>query len=131
MINKVGTVSLFVEDQQRAKRFWTEKVGLELRADAELYPGASTRWIAVAPEGAETELILYEPDDNWAHYKQVIGKPQAITLYCDDVHAVYQQLQARGVTFTGEPQSEPWGVYTFMLDSEGNQILLVSNPGGG
>ena len=62
MINRVGTVSVFVTDQDRAKDFYTNVLEFELRADAPLHPGASARWIAVAPEGAETEIILYVPE---------------------------------------------------------------------
>ncbi|RMF49360.1 MAG: hypothetical protein D6755_02475, partial [Anaerolineae bacterium] len=61
MFKKIGTVSLFVADQDRAKAFYTDTLGFELRADVPLYEGASNRWLAVAPAGAETELILYKP----------------------------------------------------------------------
>ena len=40
MINRVGTVSIFVEDQDRAKAFYTEKLGMECTADNEMWPGA-------------------------------------------------------------------------------------------
>ena len=42
-INFVGTVSVFVADQQRAKDFYTNTLGFELRTDAELYPGSQAR----------------------------------------------------------------------------------------
>lgn len=63
MIQRVGTVSVFVSDQDRAKEFYTGVLGLELRTDVELYPGATVHWLAVAPPGAETEIILYVPDE--------------------------------------------------------------------
>jgi lactoylglutathione lyase len=125
MFNKVGTVSVFVSDQQRAKQFYTEKLGFELRVDAELYPGAESRWIAVAPKGADTELILYMPDENWEHYKQVIGKAQAITLDVKGVQKLYEDLKTQGVQFANEPDAQPWGTFVTMIDSEGNHILLV------
>jgi catechol 2,3-dioxygenase-like lactoylglutathione lyase family enzyme len=50
MINRVGNVSLFVSDQDRAKDFYTRILGFELRQDAPLYPGATNRWVAVAPK---------------------------------------------------------------------------------
>ena len=50
MIDRVGTVSLFVNDQDRAKDFYTRILGFELRQDAPLYPGATNRWVAVAPK---------------------------------------------------------------------------------
>ena len=91
MINKVGTVSIFVEDQDRAKEFYTSVLGLELRTDAPLYPGAEARWIAVAPKGAETEIILYLPDENWEHYRGVVGKSQSLTLDVSDIAALQKE----------------------------------------
>lgn len=125
MITMVGTVSLFVEDQQRAKDFYVNKLGFTLRVEAPLYPGADVKWIDVAPAGAQTGLILYLPDENWAHYKQVVGKSQAITLTVDDLDATYQDLKAKGVKFVSEPAKEEWGTYATIEDSEGNHILLV------
>lgn len=129
MITKVGTVSVFVEDQQRAKAFYTDVLGMELRTDAELYPGAQARWIAVAPADAETEIILYLPDENWSHYAQTVGKSQAITLTVPDLDAAHQTLKERGVVFLQEPEEQPWGTFAFIQDSEGNGLLLVQQPG--
>ena len=125
MISKVGTVSVFVSDQQRAKDFYVNKLGMELRTDAELYPGATARWIAVAPQDAQTEIILYLPDENWEHYKGTVGKSQAITLSTSDVQATYDELKAKGVEFVSEPDVQPWGTFATLKDSEGNHILLV------
>jgi lactoylglutathione lyase len=125
MIEYVGTVSVYVSDQQRAKDFYVNKLGMELRTDAELYPGAPSRWIAVAPKGAKTEIILYLPDENWEHYKAVVGKSQSITLSTSDVQATYDELMAKGVEFVSAPETQPWGTFATLKDSEGNQILLV------
>lgn len=120
MITRVGAVSVFVSDQERAKQFYTKVLGLELRTDAPLYPGAEARWLAVAPAGAKTEIILYLPDENWAHYQQVVGKSQAITLSVSDLNAVYDDLKGKDVNFVVEPATEPWGTYAILEDSEGN-----------
>ena len=125
MITKVGTVSLFVSDQDRAKAFYTDILGLDLRADAPLFPGSTARWIAVAPQGAETEIILYLPDENWQHYAGTVGKAQALTLEVSNVPAVYEDLTAKGVEFSSEPDTQPWGTFATLKDSEGNHILLV------
>jgi catechol 2,3-dioxygenase-like lactoylglutathione lyase family enzyme len=130
MINRVGTVSVFVSDQERAKEFYTNILGFELRADAPLFPGATARWIAVAPQGAQTEIILYLPDENWSHYQQVVGKSQAITLDVTDMATVYKQLKAKGVVFVQEPDVQPWGTFAMIKDSEGNTLLLVEQPAG-
>src|SRR5215510_4669675 len=124
-INKVGTVCVFVSDQDRAKTFYTNQLGLELRSDEPLYPGAASRWIAVAPRGSETDIILYLPDENWDHYRQVVGKSQAITLDVTEMEKTAADLKAKGVVFVKEPDAQPWGTYATIQDSEGNHILLV------
>lgn len=128
MIEKVGTVSVFVADQDRAKAFYTEKLGFELRTDAPLYPGATVRWVAVAPVGAETEIILYVPDENWEHYKGVVGQSQAITIAVSDMAAAHSELIAKGVTFVQEPDVQPWGTFAIIEDSEKNRLILVEEP---
>src|SRR5258708_34757551 len=75
--------------------FYTGPLGFELRTDAPLYPGASARWVAVAPAGSQTNIILYLPDENWDHYRQVVGKSQALTLDVTDMNRTAADLKAR------------------------------------
>ena len=128
MIDYVGTVCVFVADQDRAKAFYTDVLGFELREDAPLYPGASARWVAVAPKAAKTEVVLYLPDENWEHYQQVVGKSQAVTFNVSDMMALYADLKAKGVKFVQEPDPQPWGTYATIEDSEGNHLILVEPP---
>lgn len=127
MFDRISTVSLFVSDQERAKAFYTEKMGFELRTDAPLFPGSEARWIAVAPKGAETELILYLPDENWSHYGGVVGKSQAMTLQVSDMDKTHKELKSKGVKFVQEPDVQPWGTFAIIEDSEGNH-LIVNQP---
>ena len=127
-INSVGTVCIFVDDQDRAKDFYTRLLGMELREDRPFTHGPSNRWIAVAPPGARTELILYKVDQNWEHYRQVVGHSQALTLDVTDMMSVYNSLKSKGVKFVQDPDPQPWGTYAMLEDSEGNKILLVEQP---
>jgi lactoylglutathione lyase len=128
MIDRVGTVCVFVADQDRAKDFYTNVLGFELRTDAPLYPGATARWVAVAPKGAATEVILYLPDENWEHYRQVVGQSQVLTFNVTDMEALHADLKAKGVTFVQEPERQPWGNYAIIRDSEGNRLILSEPP---
>ena len=123
-ITSIATVTVFVHDQQRAKRFYTETLGMELSNDTEMFPGADMRWISVAPPGCPTEISLFPMGEQWAHYREAMGKPQAFTLHCDDIDATYRELSDKGVQFLGEPQRQPWGSFAVFVDSEGNQIVL-------
>jgi lactoylglutathione lyase len=127
-IDRVGTVCIFVSDQDRAKAFYTNVLGFELHSDDPLYPGAPNRWVAVAPKGAQTDVILYLPDENWEHYKQVVGKSQAVTFNVTDMQSLARDLKAKGVKFLNEPDVQPWGTNAIIQDSEGNSLILVELP---
>jgi lactoylglutathione lyase len=125
MIDAVATVCIFVNDQEKAKAFYMEKLGFELREDA---PMGASRWIAVAPPGARTEVILYKLDENWEHYRQVMGKSQALTFNVTDMAALHADLKAKGVRITQEPDPQPWGTYMMILDEDNNGLLMVEPP---
>lgn len=128
MIEQVGTVSIFVDDQDRAKDFYTNVLGFELRQDAPM--NRTTRWVSVAPRGAITEVVLYKPDENWQDHKQLVGKPQPVTFNVNDMAAFHADLRAKGVQFVMEPEFQPWGTQAMILDSEGNSLILVERPKG-
>lgn len=128
MIDRVATVCIFVSDQDRARDFYTRTLGFELRSDEPIYPGAANRWLAVAPHGSQTDVILYLPDENWEHYRQVVGKSQAVTFNVTDMAALHKELKAKGVQFVQEPDAQPWGTYATIQDSEGNHLILVEQP---
>jgi lactoylglutathione lyase len=128
MINRIGTISMFVEDQDRAKDWYTNVLGFELLRDEPLYPGAPNRWVAVAPKGTNVEVVLYKIDENWQHYQGVIGKSQAITFEVTDMMSIVADLKSKGVRIVSEPDPQPWGTYATIEDSEGNKFLLVEQP---
>ncbi len=127
-IDRVGTVCVFVSDQDRAKDFYTRVLGFELHSDDPIYTGAKNRWVSVAPAGAETEVVLYLPDENWEHYRQVVGKSQAVTFNVVDMASLMADLKAKGVKVLMEPDVQPWGTNAIIQDSEGNSLILVEPP---
>lgn len=56
-----------------------------------------------------------------------MGKPQAITLTVENLAALHAELSAKGVKFTSEPQTQPWGTFATVEDSEGNQLIWWSS----
>ena len=127
-IDRLDTVCIFVSDQNRANNFYTEVLGFELRADAPLFPGATARWIEVAPKNSATVVILYLPDENWQHYKQVVGKSQAVTFRVTDMASLHKDLKAKGVNICPGTGCPTLGTYATILDSEGNSLILVEHP---
>lgn len=121
MITQVKFISIPVKDQQRALKFYTEKLGFRIATDQEMGPGR--RWIELRIGKAETRFVLFTMEGEESR----IGTQMNCSLSCDDVDATYRQLSERGVEFEGPPQKQPWGSYVTMKDSEGNQLVLSSD----
>lgn len=121
MITHVKFVSIPVADQQRAKAFYTEKLGFKIATDQEMGPGK--RWIELRIGTAQTRFVLFTMDGE----EERIGSRMNMSIACDDVEATHRQLTARGVEFETPPTKQPWGTYAIMLDSEGNRFVLSSD----
>ncbi|MCZ8514606.1 VOC family protein [Paenibacillus filicis] len=118
MIKQMATVAIYVEDQQAALTFWTEKAGFEVAADHPMGPNA--RWIEVRPQGAESRLVLYPKTmmPNWNELKP------SIVFECDDIQGTYERMSAGGVEFVDKPNVMSWGTYAKFKDNDGNEFLL-------
>ena len=128
MIKDVPLTGIFVNDQDAALNFYTDKLGLEKVHD-EPY-GEGSRWITVSPKGARTRIILKIAKRD--HEKAMVGNSDGapiLTLGTDDILAAYERLRERGVRFLGEPYRYPWGVGALLLDQDGSPILLQQEPG--
>ena len=123
MIKDVPLTGIFVNDQEAALDFYTNRLGLELVQD-EPY-GESARWITVSPEGSGTQIVLKKAEQD--HEKAMVGRSDGapvLTLGTDDIQAAYGRLGERGVRFLGEPYRYPWGIGALLLDQDGSPILL-------
>ncbi|MFF2192586.1 VOC family protein [Streptomyces sp. NPDC058157] len=124
MLTHLMYVTLYVTDQDRALRFYTEQLGLEKRID---HPGPDGRFLTVAAPGSPVEVIL------WAHGSaagqpaevQPGGTPGPLVLESDDLRADFEVFRERGVTFAGpEPEDYGFGVRAEATDPDGNRISL-------
>ena len=128
MIRDVSLTRVFVNDQQAALEFYTEKLGLQKIQD-EPYYGEGTRWISVSPVGAKMRILLEKAQQE--HEKAQVGRSDegpVMVLRTEDVRAAYEELQNRGVRFTGEPERSPWGIGVVLLDQDGTPIYLLQEP---
>ncbi len=116
-VKSVAVVSVPVSDQERAKAFYVDTLGLELVRDDSSIPGM--RWIQVRPDREDTQFSLV----NWFDTMPA-GSLQGLVLTSDDLDEEYRQLRARGVEFDGPPQQQPWGMETVLHDPDGNQLIL-------
>jgi catechol 2,3-dioxygenase-like lactoylglutathione lyase family enzyme len=130
MLTDVTHVTVLVEDADEALEWYTEKLGFETRADEEFAPGA--RWVTVAPPDGTTEIVLQEPSEEFfggeaAELRTRIGEMTTTVLAADDCRATVDELRARGVTITTEPEEVPWGLHANIVDLYGNPYNIVES----
>jgi len=121
MITHLKFMSVPVADQDRALKFYTEKLGFKVATDQQMGPGR--RWIELRMGKAETRLVLFTMDGEEGR----VGTRMNCSLACDDVEATFRQFSERGVEFVSAPAKQPWGTFAIMKDSEGNQFVLGSD----
>src|SRR6202020_2721438 len=121
---KIKLTSVFVDDQEKALRFYTEVLGFTKKADFSQGP---YRWLTVAspeePDGTELQLAL---DNNTAAktYQQALvqqGQPAA-NLFTDDVKGDYERIEAGGAVFTMPPTDVTGSTIAMLTDTCGNRI---------
>ena len=116
-VTNVAVVSVPVSDQERARKFYVDGLGLELVRDDSSIPGM--RWIQVRPPGGGAALSLV----TWFE-SMPAGSLRGLVLRITDLQALYEALDAQGVTFEGPPTRQPWGTETVVHDPDGNGIVL-------
>jgi lactoylglutathione lyase len=129
MIRDVPLIGVFVNDQEAALDFYTNKLGLELIQD-EPYGECGARWITVSTTEMGIRIVLKKAEKE--HEKAMLGHSDGapiLTLGTDDIHATYERLEKRGVRFLGEPYRYPWGIGALLLDQDGSPILLQQELG--
>lgn len=132
---KIANAQLWVHDQDEALAFYTEKVGMEVRADVTLPEMDNFRWLTVGPVGQEdvsiTLLAIPGPpvmDSATAEQvREVMAKGFAGTVFLttEDCQASYEELKARGVEFSETPEERPYGIDSGFRDPSGNSIRLT------
>jgi uncharacterized glyoxalase superfamily protein PhnB len=132
---KIANAQLWVQDQEEALAFWTEKVGFEVRADVTMPEMGDFRWLTVGPPGQEDTAIVLMPipgepmmdPQTQAQVKDLTAKGFAGTVFLttDDCRADYERLAARGVEFTETPEQQPYGIDAGFRDPSGNAIRLT------
>ena len=132
---KIANAQLWVHDQDEALAFYTQKLGMEVRADVTLPEMGGFRWLTVGPPGQEdvsiTLMAIPGPpmmdEQTTEQVRDLMAKGFAGTVFLttDDVHASYEELKARGVEFSEEPEERPYGIDSGFRDPSGNSFRLT------
>lgn len=121
MINKIGKVTVYVQDQEQAKDFWINKVGFVLKFEQPIGPNIS--WIEVGPSESEfTTLVLYSKSAMEQQNPAMVAHP-SILFSTTDIESTYEKMKQNGVA-VDELQKMPYGSMFNFKDQDGNEYLV-------
>jgi catechol 2,3-dioxygenase-like lactoylglutathione lyase family enzyme len=113
----VQVVSVPVSDQDRARDFYVDVLGLELLRDAQMQPGM--RWVQVAPRGSAATLTLVTWFDTMP-----AGSLRGLVLETDDLDGDVERFRGRGVPLPDGVEDQPWGRFVRVTDPDGNVLIV-------
>src|SRR5690348_15662111 len=124
---KIKVTSLYVDDQDKALRFYTEVLGFAKKND---FSNGPYRWLTVAsteePEGTELQLALNDNPAAKAYQQALFQQSQPAAMYfTDDVKADFERIKARGAEFTMPPTEVTGSTIAMLNDTCGNLIQIT------
>jgi predicted enzyme related to lactoylglutathione lyase len=124
---KIKLTTVFVSDQEKALRFYTDVLGFSKMADFSQGP---FRWLTVVspeePDGTQLQLALNDNPAAKAYQQAVFQQSQpAAMFFTDDVNADYERIKARGAEFTMPPTDVTASIIAVLNDTCGNLIQLT------
>ena len=124
---KIKLTRVYVDDQDKALRFYTDVLGFAKKAD---FTQGPFRWLTVTspeePDGTQLQLALNN-DPAAKAYQQAMfqqGQPGAM-FYTDDIKGDYERIKARGAEFTMPPSEVTASTIAMLNDTCGNFIQLT------
>jgi predicted enzyme related to lactoylglutathione lyase len=135
MLKQLTTTQVWVNDQDEALAFYTDKLGLELREDITVPEMGNFRWLSVGVPGQDDVAIVLMAvpgppvfdEETRAQIHALLAKGASGGLFfgTDDCRATYEELSKRGVEFTQEPTEQPYGIDAGLRDPSGNHMRVV------
>jgi predicted enzyme related to lactoylglutathione lyase len=124
---KIKLTSLYVDEQEKALRFYTEVLGFTKKAD---FSNGPYRWLTVAsaedPDGTQLQLALNNNPAAKTYQQAIFQQNQpAANFFTDDVKGDYERIKARGAEFTMPPTDVTGSTIAMLKDTCGNLIQLT------
>jgi lactoylglutathione lyase len=121
MINKIGKITIYVQDQKQAKDFWVNKLGFVVKGEFPMGPSAT--WLEVGPSEDEfTTLVIYDKALMEKQNPSAVAHP-SILFSTSDVESAYEQMKQNGVE-VDDLLKMPFGTMFNFKDQDGNTYLL-------
>ncbi|CEK35826.1 glyoxalase/bleomycin resistance protein/dioxygenase,Glyoxalase-like domain [[Clostridium] sordellii] len=122
MINKIGKITIYVENQEEAKRFWIEKMNFIVKLEQPM--GPKMKWLEVGPSEDEfTTFIIYEKNIMKAQNPDAnLGHPNVI-LSTDDIESTYNEMKSKDIQVE-DLMIMPYGKIFKFKDQDNNEYLV-------
>jgi predicted enzyme related to lactoylglutathione lyase len=124
---KIKLTTLYVDDQEKALRFYTDVLGLTKKAD---FSNGPYRWLTVAspdePNGTELQLALNDNPAGKAYQQALFQQGQpAVMFFTDDIKGDYERINSRGAEFKKPPTEATGSTIAQLNDGCGNLIQIT------
>jgi predicted enzyme related to lactoylglutathione lyase len=124
---KIKLTTIYVDDQEKALRFYTEVLGFVTKTDVSQGP---FRWLTVVspeePDGTQLQLALNDNPAAKAYQQAIFGQGQPAAMFStDDVKGDYERIKARGASFTMPPTDVTASIIAMVDDTCGNLLQLT------
>ncbi|MBV9972092.1 MAG: VOC family protein [Candidatus Eremiobacteraeota bacterium] len=124
---KIKVTSIYVDDQEKALRFYTDVLGFEKKAD---FSNGPYRWLTVAPtadpDGVELQLALNDNPAARSYQQAMFQQDQpAVMFFTDDINSDYKRIKAAGGDFTMPPTDVTASTIARVNDTCGNLIQIT------
>jgi catechol 2,3-dioxygenase-like lactoylglutathione lyase family enzyme len=137
VISRLSHATVWVLDQEEARRFYTEKLGFEVRIDQTMEGGF--RWLTVGPKDQpDLQLVLmaakaspYMDEETAATIRSLVAKGALGpgVMYTPNCRQTYEELKRRGVEFIQPPEDRFYGTEALFADNSGNRYSMTTpNP---
>ena len=121
MINKIGKITIYVQDQKQAKDFWVNKLGFVVKGEFPMGPSAT--WLEVGPSEDEfTTLVIYDKALMEKQNPSAVSHP-SILFSTSDIESAYEKMKQNGVEVEALLKM-PFGTMFNFKDQDGNTYLL-------
>jgi catechol 2,3-dioxygenase-like lactoylglutathione lyase family enzyme len=124
-MQKITSITLIVDDYDKAIEFYTQKLSFELLEDTVL--SDTKRWVLVAPKGSECKILLAKAanPEQASRVGNQTGGRVFLFLHTDNFEQDFQDLLVHGVTIIRPPAKEPYGMVAVFADLYGNHWDMI------
>ena len=122
MINKIGKITIYVNNQEEAKEFWTKKLNFIVKFEQAM--GPNMKWIEVGPSDDEfTTFVLYDKNMMKMQNPNASVDHPDVILSTSDIESTYKEMQENKVEVE-DIMKMPYGSMFSFKDMDGNKYLV-------